>query len=196
MDGGIVVCLLGVTFLFVISHVMMLHPDYSESVIQNGFLASLSLPTVWPRFFHIVLGSVAATGMVITLYGMLRPFNLHITRYGVGWTLAGTLPQIIVGPWLLLALPDEVRMRLVDGASLSFRSLFRQFNLCSFSVGVTQRVIDGPPSQGNGVGRSGESVSHHCVDGGGSRRSPQSVDAVVQWSRHISRTFVSGGVWV
>jgi hypothetical protein len=118
MGGGIVVCLLGITILFVISHIMMLHPDYSESVVQRGLFASLNLPTVWPRFFHIVLGSVAATGMVITLYGTLRP-DAQITRYGVGWTLAGTLPQIVVGPWLLLALPDEVRMQLVDGASLS-----------------------------------------------------------------------------
>lgn len=119
IGGVIIVCLLGMTLLFVISHIMMLHPDHSESVVQKGLFASLSLPTVWPRFFHIVLGSVAATGIVITLYGMLRPYNIHITRYGVAWTLAGTLPQIVVGPWLLFALPDEVRMRLVDGASLS-----------------------------------------------------------------------------
>jgi hypothetical protein len=134
MGGGIIVCLLGMTLLFVISHVMMLHPDYSESVVKNGLFASLSLPTVWPRFFHIVLGSVAATGIVITLYGTLRPFNLHITRYGVAWTLAGTLPQIVVGPWLLLALPDEVRMRLVDGASLSSLVFFVSLTFALFAL--------------------------------------------------------------
>jgi cytochrome c len=150
MSGGIIVCLLGMTFLFVSSHIMTLHPDYSESVVQEGLLASLSLPTVWPRFFHIVLGSVAATGMVITLYGTLRPchgkeqeipkgssippFDVQITRYGVGWTLAGTLPQIVVGPWLLLSLPDEVRMRLVDGASLSSLVFFVSLTLALLAL--------------------------------------------------------------
>jgi len=127
-------CLLSMTFLFVVFHIITFNPNYSETVLQKGFQASLNLPSVWPRFFHIVLGSVAATGIVITLYGTLRigqgkwhesvedasinPFD-HTTRYGVAWTLAGTLPQIVIGPWLLLTLPPEVRERLVDGASLS-----------------------------------------------------------------------------
>jgi len=150
VSGGIMICLLGMTFLFVSSHILMLHPDYSELVAQEGWLASLNLPTVWPRFFHIVLGSVAATGMVITLYGTLRPcygkeeeipkgsslapFDVQITRYGVGWTLAGTLPQIVVGPWLLLSLPDDVRMRLVDGTSLSSLVFFVSLTLALFAV--------------------------------------------------------------
>ena len=148
--GGIVVCLLGTTFLFVIAHVMTLQPDHVEFVRQNGFLASISLPTVWPRFFHILLGSVAATGMIITLYGTLRPsqgleqkndpgsgatpFDVQITRYGVGWTLAGTLPQIVVGPWLLFELPDDVRMRLVDGASVSSLVFFVSLTLALLAL--------------------------------------------------------------
>jgi len=52
IGGVIIVCLLGMTLLFVISHIMMLHPDHSESVVQKGLFASLSLPTVWPRFFQ------------------------------------------------------------------------------------------------------------------------------------------------
>ena len=148
IGGGIVICLLGVTFIFVISHVMMLHPDYSESVIQNGLLASLTLPTVWPRFFHIVFGSVAATGIVITLYGTLRPFNLHITRYGVGWTLAGTLPQTIVGPWLLLTLPDEVRMRLVDGVSLSSLVFFVSLTFALLALVLLNASLMVPQARG------------------------------------------------
>lgn len=134
--GGMnLICLFGITLLFGASHIMMMSPGYINLVLQEGLHASLNLPTVWPRFFHVLLGSVASTGIVITLYGTLRPyrrnshassqdrlmppFDVDTTRYGVAWTLGGTLPQIVVGPWLLLALPPEVRDRLVDGASLS-----------------------------------------------------------------------------
>ena len=134
LSGGIVVSLLGVTLLFVISHILMVQPESSEWVIKNGLFTALSLPTVWPRFFHIVLGSVAATGMVIALYGTLRPSTLPITRYGVGWTLAGTLPQIVVGPWLLVALPEEVRMRLVDGTSFSSLVFFVSLTFALFAI--------------------------------------------------------------
>ena len=144
--GGLTVAsLLGMTLLFVVAHILTLNPDYSEYVSREGLHAALSLPTVWPRFVHIVLGSVAATGIVITLYGTLRagrergnhsgdglsgtPGNTDTIRYGVAWTLAGTLPQIVVGPWLLFALPDEVRMRLVDGASLSSMVFFVSLTL-------------------------------------------------------------------
>lgn len=148
MGGGIVVCLLGVTLLFVVAHVMMLHPDYSESMIQKGLSGSLTLPTVWPRFFHIVLGSVAATGMMITLYGSLRPFNFQITRYGVGWTLAGTLPQIVVGPWLLVALPDEVRTHLVDGASLSSLVFFASLTFALIALVLLNAALMAPHVRG------------------------------------------------
>ena len=143
--GGIFVCFLGITLLHVISHIMILNPDYSESVSQQGLVAAMSLPTVWPRFLHIVLGSVAATGILIALYGTVRhspvnqantqesssilPYDVRTIRYGVGWTLAGTLPQIVVGPWVLLSLPDDVRTRLVDGASLSSLVFFVSLTL-------------------------------------------------------------------
>ena len=150
ISGITIACLLSVTFLFVVSHIMTFNQTYSETVLQKGLQTSLSLPTVWPRFFHVVLGSVAATGILITLYGTLRPaqgsgkepvqdkpinnFDIHTTRYGIAWTLGGTLPQIVIGPWLLLALPPEVREGLVDGASMSSVVFFVSLTFALLSI--------------------------------------------------------------
>lgn len=134
--GGMTIgCMLTITLVFVVSQVMMMNPAYSDEVVRNGLMTSLDLPTVWPRFFHIVLAGLGGTGMIITVYGTLRasqatepsdpenalcsPYDVNMTRYGLSWTLAGILPQIVVGPWLLMTLPPEVRERLVDGGSMS-----------------------------------------------------------------------------
>ena len=135
MTGMTIACVGSMTLLFIVFEVALMNPAYAEKIGQEGLAASLMLPTIWPRFFHILSASLAATGILITVYGTFRvsqpeegehtvqaftnSYDTHLTRYGVGWTLAGTLPQILFGPWLFLALPPEVREQLLAGDTQS-----------------------------------------------------------------------------
>ena len=65
--GGIV----GMTLFFVVTQTMIINPGYVEEVMRHGLISSLDLPTVWPRFFHMVLGGLAGTGVVVTIYGTI-----------------------------------------------------------------------------------------------------------------------------
>jgi hypothetical protein len=94
-------------------------------------------PVEWmrvvPKLFHLVFSGLAAGGIVVTLYGLsggrgpalgsLAGFyptlSPSIIRYGIGWILAGVVPQIFIGPWLFLVLGEGPRAHLIDGAGFS-----------------------------------------------------------------------------
>ena len=135
-----------VAFVFVVASVLMLDPNKWAEIDHTGLGAVMSLPTLVPRYGHLVLASVAGTGIFLVCYGLfvgssrqaltgIEPKERYATwviRYGVAWTLGGTLPQIVVGPWLLLALPDFVRTDLVSG---------QHFGSIAFFVGLTTALL-------------------------------------------------------
>jgi hypothetical protein len=114
-------------------HILGINPMVWSQVEQAGLVTALDLPTLWPRFLHLVLAALAGTGIILTLHGTLRAQNpaeenvsdtqswvshdVWLTRYGAAWTLTGTLPQIVIGPWLLVSLPPEVRAHLLSGGN-------------------------------------------------------------------------------
>ena len=158
--GGIV----GLTLFFVVAQTMIINPSHAEEVIQHGVMASVDLPTVWPRFFHMALGGLAGTGVVVAIYGTLRrtqsqedeerelndevPYDINITRYGIGWTLAGTLPQIAVGPWLFMTLPQGIRDGLVDGGTLSSLVFFMSLTFALLALVLLNAALMVPQARG------------------------------------------------
>ena len=158
--GGIV----GMTLFFVVAQAMIINPSHAEEVSQHGLMASLDLTTVWPRFFHMALGGLAGTGVVVAIYGTwLRPqdkegedrelnaevpYDINITRYGIAWTLAGTLPQIAVGPWLLMTLPQGIRDGLVDGGNLSSLVFFLSLTCALLALVLLNAALMVPQSRG------------------------------------------------
>ena len=131
--GGLSSGLLGVTaFGFVTINVLMMNPDQWQMVRQGGMGEWGTLASVTPRFLHFMLASVAGVGMGLVIYGIAlrvneattgidpnEGFPIWVTRYGVSWMLGGTLPQMVIGPWVLLSLPDHVRVALLSGSNLA-----------------------------------------------------------------------------
>ena len=165
--GGIV----GIILFFVVTQTMIINPEFAEEVMKHGVMSSLDLPTVWPRFFHMALGGLAGTGVVVAIYGTVRrsqhkedeerelnaevPYDINITRYGIAWTLAGTLPQIAVGPWLLMTLPQGIRDGLVDGGSVSSLVFFLSMTCALLALVLLNAALMVPHVRGlvwSGIG--------------------------------------------
>ena len=149
--GGVSASLfLCVALVFVTMSVLMLNPEQWKGIQENGFLLALTLPSILPRYGHMVLAAIAGMGMFLVCYGLYRgskwykPFGnderpeeeyaTWVIRYGVAWTLAGTLPQAVVGPWLLLSLPSFVRAELINGEHLGSIAFFSALTLALLSL--------------------------------------------------------------
>lgn len=160
LGSAILAGLLVVTFLFVSITVLMLVPEYWSTVQSHGLGKLLSLPTVMPRFFHVVVASFAATGCMVMLYGValhsrfivgrdLSPsestdYGIHLTRYGGFWAMAGTVPQIVVGPWLLWTLPEHVRGPLVNGGTFGSIIFFVSLSSALFALVMLNATVVAP----------------------------------------------------
>jgi len=166
--GGLVMFSLGaITALFVTSHVEMLAlPSIAESAVASEANESMN-STIWPRFFHSIFSGIAITGLALTIYGSLQPpcredseigpapYDTRLVRYGVGWALGGTVPQVVVGPWFLLALPADVRFHLVDGTTVVSLIFFVSLTLTLLSLVLLNSSLMIPHKRGlvwGGVG--------------------------------------------
>lgn len=115
-----------------------------EGYVAGGWFVS-GLSTVdWtrliPKVLHLLFAGLATGGLVVTLLGLLgwsgacagssplSPPSLDPSHkgvhYGVGWMLAGLVPQMLIGPWLFLVLGEVPRGGLIDGAGLSSAFFF------------------------------------------------------------------------
>ncbi|MBA3612015.1 MAG: hypothetical protein H0W49_03680 [Nitrospirales bacterium] len=103
-------------------------------------LSTVDWTRVFPKILHLIFASLAAGGLVVTLLGLLGwsgasgasdstsrsrfvPSDEQV-RYGVGWMLAGLVPQMFIGPWLFLVLGEVPRGGLIDGAGLASAFFF------------------------------------------------------------------------
>lgn len=138
--GCAVLLLLGVGMLWVGRWDMMAH----EGQVAGGWFLQEFLPLEWnrvaPKMLHLLFSGLAAGGVVVTLIGLVGWPENHsepesqsglttgpspsIVRYGVGWILAGLVPQMLVGPWLFLMLDAMPRSTLIDGAGLASMVFF------------------------------------------------------------------------
>ncbi|MFQ5992461.1 MAG: hypothetical protein ACE5NA_08495 [Nitrospiraceae bacterium] len=171
IGGTSVVLLLVVALVFVTVSVLMLNPERWREIQDAGFLGALSVRTVIPRFLHMFLASIAGTGIILVLYGafMSTPwanhqqsdswgaieYRLWVTRYGVAWTLGGTVPQALVGPWLLLSLPQEVRAALLDRASAGSIVFFASLAIALVGLLLLSAALMAPHVRGLALGGVG-----------------------------------------
>ncbi len=137
-------CIIMIAGMFVTSHIDLLTQSTSTETISVGGYNDRS--TFWPRFLHVIFSGIAITGMALTLLGSLRPqchedrvvdpapYDIRLVRYGVGWVLGGTVPQVVVGPWFMLALPSDVRFYLVDGTSVASLIFFMSLTFTLLSL--------------------------------------------------------------
>ncbi len=103
-------------------------------------LSAVDWTRVIPKILHLLFASLAAGGLVVTLLGLLGWSGASVAsdsisrsrfvpsdeqvRYGVGWMLAGLVPQMFIGPWLFLVLGEVPREGLIDGAGLASAFFF------------------------------------------------------------------------
>ncbi len=164
MGTLVTLCLLAITGMFVMSHVDMLTLTVSAKTVGSG------TSTLWPRYFHTVFSGLAITGLALTLYGSLRPqcqedhevdpapYDIRLVRYGVGWMLGGTVPQVVVGPWFLLALPSDVRFHLIDGTSAVSIIFFVSLTLTLLALVLLNSSLMVPQKRGLVWGGTGSLI--------------------------------------
>jgi hypothetical protein len=144
--GCAAVVFLGIGVLWVARWDAMAH---GGQVPGGWFILELSFANwmrVVPKVFHLFFSGLAAGGVLVTLFGLLGRHEAAagadagvmsmsspaIIRYGIGWILAGVVPQMLIGPWLFLVLGEVPRGDLVEG--ITFSSLL-------FFVSVTSAFL-------------------------------------------------------
>jgi len=124
--GFTVLALLWIAFVFTNNMTLMLSPDKWSMYFEDpsGFCLNLKEKTLFPRFFHFVIASIAMGGLSIALYRQTQKVYFTddnsdnkevISRWdediqtGLGWFIGATLVQMVVGVWYFMSLPESVR---------------------------------------------------------------------------------------
>ena len=107
--------LLLVPFIFLANINLMLFPDRWLEV--EGFLSTVLLPNVVPRFLHFVLASIAITALFLAGWLCRRRFDFESALPGLdrcetrrellAAAFGATALQLVVGPLVLMTLPPN-----------------------------------------------------------------------------------------
>lgn len=123
--------LLYVAFAFQNNISLMLHPgrwiEYFEH--RSGTLLGLSDPVLWPRYLHFVTASIAVAGLFSAIVWRLREKKgvagaADKMKTGLKIFAVATMVQVVIGFWLLMALPREVMMKYMGQNMLYTLTLF------------------------------------------------------------------------
>jgi cytochrome c len=117
IGAGAAGLLLVIPLIFLVQVVLMLHPEHWATIQDRGMLHALLLDSLIPRWLHVVLSAVAATGLFL-VWWLTRPrFDLaaHLpgeTRAGLRrrfYTIAlvASAAQFLIGPLVLMTLPSR-----------------------------------------------------------------------------------------
>lgn len=107
--------LLFIPFIFLTNINLMMFPEKWGAV--KGFLSAMTLPNVFPRYFHFLFASLAVTGLFLFWYMGRKNYEFEkllpgFTRYDIqkkGYSLAliASICQMLIGPIVLLTLPSK-----------------------------------------------------------------------------------------
>lgn len=124
MLGFSVLILLYIGFLFTNNMTLMMQPEKWQAYFNNqdGTLLNLSNPSLFPRYLHFVVGSVAVAGLFFALVGHFRFTKSSVNREalisnGMTYFTYATAIQILIGCWYLVALPKKVMMLFMGGSA-------------------------------------------------------------------------------
>jgi hypothetical protein len=120
---AVVVILAFVGFLFVSNSTLALVPAGWTGWFErsDGSLLNLGEVTLWPRWLHMMIGAVAVGGLFVALIqdNRARRGDEDAAR-ARDWALPffthGSLAQMAVGLWWLMALPDPVMKQFMGGS--------------------------------------------------------------------------------
>jgi len=113
--GLATVILLFIPFIFLTNINLMMFPEKWGAV--KGFLSAMTLPNVFPRYFHFLFASLAVTGLFLFWYMGRKNYEFEkflpgFTRYDIqrkGYSLAliSSICQMLIGPVVLFTLPSK-----------------------------------------------------------------------------------------
>ena len=136
-----------VAFMFTNNMTLMLVPESWQGYFadRSGTMLNLGDPTLWPRYLHFVVASVALGGLFRALLAKLRkttPEREKRISQGMQWFSYATVAQIIIGFWFLITLPREIMFSFMGGAGLNTAIFILGLAgaLLSLVFGFTRRV--------------------------------------------------------
>ncbi|WP_372933897.1 c-type cytochrome [Mariniphaga sediminis] len=113
--GAGVMSFLLIPFIFLTNINLMLFPEKWGEI--QGFFDALTLPNVFPRYFHFVTACMAVTGLFLAWWFGRKKFRMEgrfenltkaeIKKQMLNLALAATGLQFIFGPLLFLTLPAK-----------------------------------------------------------------------------------------
>lgn len=116
--------LLYIAFAFTSNVVLMLNPGdwagYAEN--HSGTILPLVEPTLYPRYFHSIVGAVAIGGLAMALVARVRrqggdAVEERNERLGLRIFSISTMAEMLVGCWFLFALPRNLVRPFMGGAA-------------------------------------------------------------------------------
>ena len=114
--------LLVIAFFFSNNMLLMSLPErFAEYFNQkNGTILAFDHVTFWPRYLHMICGSLAVGGLFVVLLGRFkksedRELARHSERLGMLTFLVLTLINIGFGVWYLISLPKQQMMLFMGG---------------------------------------------------------------------------------
>lgn len=127
--GTAAVLLLFISLLFTANWTLAVSPERWPAYFArpDGSLLDLSESTLWPRWLHMVCGSLAVAGLALAGFADRKARRTDnaaaaLVREGLRWFAWATLVQVALGSWWLLVLRPDVR-RLFMGGSLPATAL-------------------------------------------------------------------------
>lgn len=132
-----VVLFLTIPLVFLANVNLMMFPEHWTDI--KGFLSALSLPNVFPRYFHFLSASLIVTSLFgVAYFGRRRfPVELHfetldraaLRRIFFAVAFAVSLAQYLIGPLVLFTLPTKgvhlvVVLPILLGALLSIPAVW------------------------------------------------------------------------
>lgn len=112
--------LLYVAFAFQNNISLGLHPDKWTAYFENraGTILSLGDPMLWPRYLHFIVASIAVAGLFSALVWTIRQRKgaegtEEKIKRGLSIFAVATMIQVVIGFWLLLALPKEIMLKFM-----------------------------------------------------------------------------------
>lgn len=138
--GLVILIIFYIGFILVNNLSMMEMPQTWKNYFSNreGTILLWSVMSIYPRFLHFLVASLAIGGIFYSLYFSKKPGSGDKVKEGLKIFAYATMVQITVGFWFLLSLPKDIMLKymgedlvatvfLVLGIITAFISIFVSF---------------------------------------------------------------------
>jgi hypothetical protein len=138
-----------VGLLFSSNMALMLAPERWGAIYGaggSGFHWDLRNPTIAPRYLHMVVASLALSGLGLAVLGGVQrradaAFGAWVTAYGLRWFTGATWVQFGSGLWFLAALPAPIRSLFLGEGVVETGALVAAVALALASVSMVRRRL-------------------------------------------------------